>query len=197
MDSATGVRMAPESSAVHYTIDAANSRFTVRAFATGLFSGLGHNPVVAIRDLSGEVSFAPSDIAGSSVGLTISAGSFEVQNDISDKDRREITRTMNEEVLETVRFPEIAFESRQVSGMQLGESLYVLKIEGELFLHGVTRPQSVLANVAPGDDRLRAYGEFSVKQSDFKIRVVSVAGGTLKLKDELKLTFDIIAKKDS
>jgi hypothetical protein len=51
--------------------------------------------------------------------------------------------------------------------------------------------------VAPGDDRLRAYGEFSVKQSDFKIRVVSVAGGTLKLKDELKLTFDIIAKKDS
>jgi hypothetical protein len=51
--------------------------------------------------------------------------------------------------------------------------------------------------VASGDDKLRAYGEFSIKQSDFKIRLVSVAGGALKVKDELKLAFDIIAKKDA
>jgi hypothetical protein len=51
--------------------------------------------------------------------------------------------------------------------------------------------------VAPGDDKLRAYGKFSIKQSDFKIRLVSVAVGALKVKDELKLAFDIIAKKDS
>jgi polyisoprenoid-binding protein YceI len=131
------------------------------------------------------------------VGITINAGSFEVQNDVSEKDRLEITRTMNDQVLEVKRFPEIAFESRQVSGMQLGESLYVLKIEGDLFLHGVTRPQSVSANVSPADDKLRAYGEFSIKQSDFKIKLVSVAGGALKVKDELKLAFDIVAKKDS
>ena len=61
----------------------------------------------------------------------------------------------------------------------------------------VSRPQTISANVAPGDDKLRAYGEFSIKQSDFKIRLVSVAGGALKVKDELKLAFDIIAKLDS
>ena len=81
--------------------------------------------------------------------------------------------------------------------MPLGESLYVLKIAGDLFLHGVTRRQSVSANAAPADDKLRANGEFSIKQSDFKIRLVSVSGGTLKVKDELKLAFDIIAKLDS
>jgi polyisoprenoid-binding protein YceI len=197
MDSATGVKMSPETSTVHYTIDPTSSRFTIRAFAAGLLSGFGHNPVIAIRDFSGEVNFAPDNLAGSSIGMTINAGSFEVQNDVSEKDRLEITRTMNDQVLEVKRFPEIAFESRQVSGMQLGESLYVLKIEGDLFLHGVTRPQSVSANVAPADDKLRAYGEFSIKQSGFKIRLVSVAGGALKVKDELKLAFDIIAKKDS
>jgi polyisoprenoid-binding protein YceI len=197
MDSTTEARMSPETSAVHYTIDPASSRFTVRAFAAGLLSGFGHNPVIAIRDFSGEVKFAPDNLAGSSVGMTIQAGSFEVQNDVSEKDLREITRTMNDQVLEVKRFPEIAFESRQVSGMQLSESLYVAKIEGDLFLHGVTRPQTVSANMAPGDDKLRAYGEFSIKQSDFKIRLVSVAGGALKVKDELKLAFDIIAKKDS
>jgi polyisoprenoid-binding protein YceI len=197
MCSATGVKMSPETLAVHYTVNPAASRFTVRAFAAGLLAGFGHNPVIAIRDFSGEVSFAPDHLAASSVGMTINAGSFEVQNDVSEKDRREITRTMSEQVLQVGRFPEIAFESRQVSGMQLGESLYVLKIEGDLFLHGVTRPQAVSANVAPADDKLRAYGEFSIKQSDFKIKLVSVAGGALKVKDELKLAFDIVAKKDS
>jgi polyisoprenoid-binding protein YceI len=196
MGSATGVEMSPETSAVHYTIDPASSRFTIRAFAAGLLSGLGHNPVIAIRDFSGEVNFAPDDLTKSSVGMTIQAGSFEVQNDVSEKDLREIIRTMNDQVLEAKRFPEIAFESRQVSGMKLGESLYVMKIEGDLFLHGITRPQTLSANVAPADDKLRVYGEFSIKQSDFKIRLVSVAGGALKVKDELKLSFDIVAKND-
>jgi len=182
---------------VHYTIDATSSRFTVRAFAAGLLSGFGHNPVIAFRDFSGEVNFAPEDITKSSVGITIKAGSFEVQNDVSEKDRREIMRAMNDQVLEVSRFPDIAFESRQVSGMQIGESLYVLKIEGDLFLHGVTRRQSVSVNVVPTDDKLRAYGEFSIKQSDFKIKIVSVAGGALKVKDELKISFDVNAKKDS
>ena len=197
MDSATGAKMSPETSAVHYTIDPAASRFTVRAFAAGLLSGLGHNPVIAVRDFSGELTLAPDDLTKSSVGITINAGSFEVQNDVSEKDRREIMRTMNEQVLEVGRFPEIAFESRRVSGMRLAESLYVVKIEGDLFLHGVTRPQTVSANVAPTEDKLRAYGEFSIKQSDFRIKLVSVAGGALKVKDELKVSFDIIAKEDS
>jgi polyisoprenoid-binding protein YceI len=196
MNSTTGVKMSPEASAVHYTIDPTSSRFTVRAFAAGLLSGFGHNPVIAFQNFSGEVSFAPDDITKSSAGITIKAGSFEVQNDVSEKDRREIIRTMNDQVLEVGRFPDIAFESRQVSGMQLGESLYVLKIEGDLFLHGVTRRQTVSVNVVP-DDKLRAYGEFSIKQSDFQIKLVSVAGGALKVKDELKISFDVTAKKDS
>jgi polyisoprenoid-binding protein YceI len=197
MNSATGVKMSPESSAVRYTIDPASSGFTVRAFAAGFLSGLGHNPVIAIREFSGEVNFASDDLTKSSVGMTIQAVSFEMQNDVSEKDRAEMSRTMNDQVLEVKRFPEIAFESRQVSGMQLGESLYVLKIEGDLFLHGLTRPTSISANVAPADDKLRAYGEFSIKQSDFRIKPVSVAGGALKLKDEIKLSFDITANKDS
>jgi polyisoprenoid-binding protein YceI len=196
MNLASGVKMSPEASALKYTIDLTSSRFTVRAFATGLLSGLGHNPVIGIRDFSGEVSFAPDNLSSSSLGMTVQARSFEVQNDVSEKDRREITRIMNDEVLGIERFPEIAFESRQVSGMQLGESLYVLKIDGELFLHGVTRQQSISAHVVPADDKLRTYGEFSIKQSDFKIRLVSVAAGALKVKDELKLAFDITAKKD-
>jgi polyisoprenoid-binding protein YceI len=197
MDSATGAKMSPDTSAAQYTIDAAKSRFTVRAFASGLLSGLGHNPVIAIRDFSGEVNFAPDAIANASIGLSLKVDSFTVQNDVSDKDCREIERAMKDQVLEAARFPEIAFESRQVSGMQLGESLYVMKIEGDLFLHGVTRRQIISAQVGSADGSLRASGEFSVKQTDFNIKLVSVAGGALKVKDELKVSFDIVAGKQS
>ena len=45
------------------------------------------------------------------------------------------------------------------------------------------------------DDTLRAYGEFLLRQSDFNIKLVSVAGGVVKIKDELKVSFDIVARK--
>ena len=44
-------------------------------------------------------------------------------------------------------------------------------------------------------DMLRANGEFTSAQSNYGIKPVSVAGGTLKLKDELKFCFDIVARK--
>ena len=39
----------------------------------------------------------------------------------------------------------------------------------------------------------RAQGAFSLKQSDYGIKPVSVAGGTIKVKDELRFTLDIVA----
>jgi hypothetical protein len=41
---------------------------------------------------------------------------------------------------------------------------------------------------------LRASGDFTLRQSDFDIRPESVAGGALKLKDELKLSFEMVAR---
>jgi hypothetical protein len=46
----------------------------------------------------------------------------------------------------------------------------------------------------PGDT-LRATGEFSVLLSDYEIRPVSAVGGAVKLKDEIKLSFTISARK--
>jgi hypothetical protein len=44
---------------------------------------------------------------------------------------------------------------------------------------------------------LRASGEFSLLQTDFRIKLVSAAGRTIKLKDELKSSFDISADRVS
>ena len=50
------------------------------------------------------------------------------------------------------------------------------------------------APVRDGGHRPRP-GEATVRQSDYGIRPITVAGGMLKVKDELKLTFDIVARQ--
>jgi polyisoprenoid-binding protein YceI len=181
-----------EGAIANYRINNEISRFTVRGFAGGLLSKLGHNPVLAIRDFSGEAHFEPDALEKSSLYLKIKAGSLEVQNDAPEKDRREMKRVMNEQVLEVTRYPEIVFESTAVSGAKAGEGSYRLVIEGKLTLHGVTRRLSIPAQVWATKDQLRANGEFSVRQTDYGIQLASVAGGVLKLKDELKFTYGIV-----
>jgi hypothetical protein len=44
-------------------------------------------------------------------------------------------------------------------------------------------------------DTLRSQGEVTLRQTDYGIKPVSVAGGTLKLKDDVKVTFDVLARR--
>lgn len=187
---------AAQATKVRYTIEGEGSSFTVRAFATGMLSALGHNPTIAIPDLAGEVQFAPDSLEDSSLRLVIQAVSLTVTDDISDQDRREIERRMHEEVLDTDSFPEISYECpKATSAQKIADGFYSVVLNGELVMHGVERIQPVTARVTVKDDALRAAGEFSVRLSDYDIKPVSAAGGTVKLKDELKLSFDLRARR--
>jgi len=184
-----------ETASDRYVIDRRASRFTVRAFATGLLAVMGHNPIIGIGDFSGEMTFSPDKLEAGSFRLVIKASSLSVQNDISDKDRREIERLMNQEVLEVANFPEIRYEAPTVSVTKMSEMLYSATLNGDLTFHGVARSQPITARVALLGSMLRASGDFSMNQTDYNIKLVSVAGGALKLKDELKFSFEIVARR--
>ena len=189
-------RPLPEGDAVRYVIDAKRSTFVAQVFATGLLSAFGHSPKLAIRNYQGEVSFtlAGSTLEGGRVNITVQAESLEVADDISEKDRQEIHRKMCDEVLETNRFPEIVYSCSRVSASGSGDR-YWAALNGELALHGVTRSLPVSARVVINGDSVRATGEFSVRQSDHEITPVSAAAGAIKVKDEVKCNFDIVARK--
>jgi polyisoprenoid-binding protein YceI len=180
---------------VRYLIDPRLSRFTVQAYAGGFLSGFGHNPTIAIRDFTGDAGFSAEAPEQSSLCLKIRAGSLEVTNDVSDKDRRDIERTMQEDVLETSRFPDIIYQSSVASVSELGPSRYRINLTGNLSLHGITHGQQLVADMSVNGNTFRAFGSFSVLQSNYGIKLVSVAGGVLKVKDELKCSFDIVARK--
>jgi len=183
--------------AVRYLIDGRNSTFTVRAFATGLLSPLGHNPTIAIPDLEGEIVFNREAMEQSSLRIVIHAASLTVTDDIREKDREEINRAMQQEVLESDSYPDVVYECSRLTASKVGEGQYWGTLNGELTLHGVKRGQPVPVRISVNGDLLRATGDFSVRQSDYEIRPVSAAGGTIKLKDELKLSFDISAHKQT
>jgi polyisoprenoid-binding protein YceI len=180
---------------LHYVVDARASRFTVQAFATGLLSAMGHNPRIGIRTFSGEVDFSADAAQAASFRLTIKASSLGVLDDISDKDRCEIEKMMNEQVLESSKYPDIIYEAPNVTIARIDGSLYSANLTGTLSFHGVTRNQSITARIAQFDEMIRASGEFTLNQSDYGIKPISVAGGALKVKDELKFSFEMVARK--
>ncbi len=185
----------PNLLATRYAIDSGGSQLTVRAFATGFLSVFGHNPVISIRALTGQADLADGTLAHAALHVTVKAASLTIENDINDKDRGEMQRAMQAEVLESDEFPEITYAASRISGNMIGEGQFSVVVEGELALHGVARSEPFSARVFVTGDLLRASGEFAVRMSDYQIKPVSAVGGGLKLKDELKITFDVVARK--
>jgi polyisoprenoid-binding protein YceI len=64
-------------------------------------------------------------------------------------------------------------------------------VTGRLTIHGETRPTTF--TVVRRNGRFR--GTVGLKQSDFGIQPISILGGTVRVKDELKIEFDVVARK--
>ena len=185
-----------EDATVHHVIDASESSFVVQVFAAGLLSAFAHSPKIAIRNFDGNIDYAAgaTPLAGAQMRLRIQADSLEVTDDISAKDREDIHRRMREEVLDADRFPEIVYQCSKVTASGIGDRYWVA-LRGELTLRGITRPELVSAKVSLNGNFLRASGEFTLRQSDFQIPLVTAAAGTIRVKDEVKCIFDILARR--
>jgi polyisoprenoid-binding protein YceI len=183
---------------VRYVLDAGQSTFTAQAFATGFLAGFGHNPTIGIREFTGEARFSPANFADASLRVAVRTGLLRVLDDVKEKDRQEIERTMLGEVLEASSYPEAMFQSTSVTVTRIVEGRYKARVIGDLTLHGVTRNAIwIMAQILVSGTDLRAQGEFTLKQTDFRIKPVSVAAGALKLKDEVKIVFDLVAHQAS
>lgn len=180
---------------VRYVIDFDVSRFTIQAFSGGMLSALGHNPKFVARDFSGDVTFDPDQPDAATMNLTMRAASLALVDDVSERDRQMMLKTMQDDVLESSKFPEFAYRCSQASVRAARPGQFEVMLNGELTLHGVTHHQPISANLSVTDPVLRATGEFTVRQSDYHIKPVTVAGSMLKVKDELRCSFDISARR--
>jgi polyisoprenoid-binding protein YceI len=172
--------LTPAAHAAPRAIDTKTSTLTVHVGKSGAFSAFGHDHVVSAPIASGSV-----DTAARKVELRVEAGALRVQDPkTSESDRAQIQKTMlSAEVLDTAKYPEIAFQS--TAAQDLGSGAWT--VTGNLTLHGESRPVSVTVHEQNG----RYTGAASIRQTEFGIKPVKVAGGTVKVKDELRIEFDI------
>jgi polyisoprenoid-binding protein YceI len=125
---------------------------------------------------------AIDDSQAGHVWLGVEAAKMTV---LPEKDQEEVQSTMQKSVLESAKFPEIRFESTSIHKIENGK----WTVRGNLTLPGKTTSITVEVH----DDSGAYLGEANIRQTQFGIQPVSAAGGTVKVKDELKIEFVIVA----
>ncbi len=180
-----------------YAIDAKASRFTVQAFANGLTSIVAHCPTFAICDFTGDFKVSMPGLEKASCRLVMRAGSLEIMDDVNARDRQQIENTMFHEVLQIQKFPDVVFESSEITIKKINAGMHRLNVAGSVSLHGVTARHTVTCQAVFGEESIRIYGDCTLQQSDFNIAIASVAGGTLELRNEIRMAFFLIARKQN
>ena len=166
-------------------IDGIHSTVTVHVYKSGFLSAFAHNHEIQAPIQSGEVK----EFGTPSVELRVDARKLQVLDpEVAEGTRAQIQDTMQgSQVLDVGHFSEIRFQSTSVEPKGPGHWI----VHGNLALHGTGRPIAV--EVTLKDERYR--GSASLKQTDFGITPVTVAGGTVKVKDEVKIEFEIALLK--
>ena len=180
-----------------YAINNKKSKLHIDVYKEGAFKIFGHDHQIVAKEISGEVQFDPQKTEDSAVHLKVPANSLTVLDPgESEKDRRDVQATMTgEKVLDVAKFPEIVFTSTRVSAVKKTADGWELTLAGKLNLHGVEKPVSFPLRARAAGGELRAQGEVSVLQTDHGITPIKVGGGSVKVKDKLKITFTIVATK--
>ncbi len=162
------------------SIDSSDSKMIVHVAKAGVFSAFGDN-----HEIEAPISQGSVDEAARRVTLVVDARRMKVLDPQLSADKRQQVqeRMLGADVLDVARFPVISFDSTSVEQRAPGQLL----VEGQLKLHGQTHAVSVNVRSENG----HYIGTCKLKQRDFGITPVSVAGGTVKVKDELTIEFDV------
>ena len=188
--------MAAPPATVTYNLDASQSKFMANASRSGLlwFKGKSHH--LAASDFSGQVELTPDTITPASLRLVVKAASLhETGAEFTEPQKQIIDKELKDIVLHLDQYPDITFQSTNVTAQSLGGGRYEVKINGNLTLHGVTRPIMIPATITLNGSTLRAVGKFSIDRDDYKVKATSAFHGMVRVDDDIKFEFDILGRR--
>jgi polyisoprenoid-binding protein YceI len=167
------------------SVDVERSAIVVHVFKTGLFSFAGDN-----HEVRAPISAGSVDMTARTIELKVEAAKLVVLDpNLSVEKRAQVQEKMQSDVLESAGFPLVWFRSSHVDEQKADEWL----VRGELTLHGQTRPITIRVTRDSSESIAAHYrGTVALKQTDYGMKPVTVAGGTVRVKDEVRLDFDIV-----
>lgn len=167
------------------TYDAASADCFVLTFKEGLLSPVAHDLRLRVTRFEIEVADAITATfdATSLVVDTPMKGGRENPGALSPTDNAKIAGQIRDDVLHAAKYPSVTFRSRALT--QRADGGY--DVQGELTLHGVTKPLDVQTQLVEGRQQL----ELTLHQPAFGIRPYRAMLGTLKIQPDV--TVRIIA----
>ncbi len=162
----------------------------------GAFAMFAHDHDFEVTRWSGTAELPGGDPAAVRVELVLSAGSLhDREGKLSEADRRKVdAQAAGPEILDALHAPEITYRSDGVSvdPGAAGEGGPVRgTIHGRLTLRGQTRPVDAGFEATREGEGWSVRGRARFKQSEFGIRPFSGFGGTVGVKDEVEVTFQL------
>ncbi|MCK6467927.1 MAG: YceI family protein [Candidatus Brocadia sinica] len=176
-----------------YNLTASSGKLSVYTFKEGFLSAVAHDLLIEVTNFRVALNIPAGGINSASVDAEVQANSLKVvcamkegqhrYDLLKEKDKTDIEEATFKDVLHPHKYPTINFRS---TGIQEKEGIYHVK--GELTLHGVTR--SVEFDAQPTERGLK--GKITLAQKDFGIKPYKALLGTLKVKNEIEVVFDLL-----
>jgi polyisoprenoid-binding protein YceI len=167
-----------------WTVDRARSRveFEVKQFGVATVRG-------AFDEFEGALELS-DDPAEARAHGSVSVTSLDTQHERRD------THLRSPAFFDAERYPRLTFESRKIRGLDAG----TLEIAGELTLHGVTRPLTLIAELKPAKDprddpRLRLTIGGRLNRCDYGVRPNPILNAVVS--EQVTLQLDISAVKEA
>jgi polyisoprenoid-binding protein YceI len=187
--------------AVRYRIDAERSEVLILVYRDGRMAALGHNHVVAVRQLSGEVTVA-ADPTQSSWQLDFPADALSVDepqlraalgadfqtklDDVAIAGTRD--HMLGAQLLDATRFPTIHLQSERV--LSDGDGL---RMSTRIVMRDHAVQVEVPVALQRSADELIASGEFDLTHVELGLTPYSVALGALRVADRMHVRYRLVA----
>lgn len=176
-----------------YSFSAAQSQLTVLLTQEGILRKVHPTHLVGVKSFSGRIQL-PNDESKTVVELDAETKSFaNIDSDMKDFERSGFHKVLHDEVLVSNQYPVIKFRSVSVTNIQKSGNNRNFILNGDVTLRGVTRRVAFPVKVILNGNQLRATGEETIKQTDFGITPYSGGLGAIKIGDQLKVSFIIVA----
>ncbi len=200
------------SRALHYRIDAARSQVLIFVYRDGPMARLGHNHVLSVQELSGEVAVeSPSsgnadafDPAGASFWLEFPVAALSVDDaalraaagdDFKtqlDAAAVEGTRShmLGEQLLDAAHFATIRLQSQR---LQAEADHWMASVRIRVRDHDAMAEVPVVLERAPG--QLTISGEFDLTHAQLGLTPYSVALGALRVAESIHIRYRLVAQR--
>lgn len=179
------ISSSPILAADSYQVDSVHTFINFKVLRSGFSYVVGR-----FNSFSGSATWDDADPAGRSLEITIDAGSVDTGNERRDQ------HLTSPDFFNAKQFPQIIFKASQFKETSVEGFDAAWEAAGELTLHGVTKPLTVvLKQVGKGEDRrgnfnIGVQAEFTIKRSEFGMTNMIPMGG-----DEVTCYVDVLVQR--